>query len=516
MFKILKSLKSNRKDYEVISFEKLVNQIKSPDTNVEAARTAGKPSKAYDLLKENIIPCYYPNDLDGKSTGYIYLDIDGFNNSIEATEYRTSLLSNPNTVDLIHACWLSLSNKGLSILVQVDDLNPTNYDQYWNSLNQLFNNRLDTQAKGYNKLNCISSDPSIYLNTNSKVFKLDTIQQGGSKHCYIQKGNNNHIVNPLPQELKPVFWSTQLPDSVYEDINTPVYYPEGIDYLKINLRQYLTNKIQVGLRHKIIGAICLQLLAINPEADRRQLFNAILSINSKYCQTPLTKKEVIGIFNANYKKYLTTGIDVSKYVVKKYVWYHHQCQLPKADRISITKRLLGASAKEAKEQLIYDTIELLISQNKKVTRKEIIELTSLSESTLKRYWKPFKGMIDEHNSILTPKTVKTAKTIKLNNTDMTEELKSKRQIAIKLIEEGKYSDLIQYASNDVNRSYIEKTLKNTTSTTHTRNKVLYTLAMYGYEYLKVSYPTVLNNEVKYDLIDSDYEYQVSKQSRLIA
>ena len=43
--------------------------------------------------------------------------------------------------------------------------------------------------------------------------------------------------------------------------------------------------------------------------ERSQLMNAMLSINTNYCQIPLSKEEVISIFNVNYKKFKEGKLD---------------------------------------------------------------------------------------------------------------------------------------------------------------------------------------------------------------
>lgn len=57
---------------------------------------------------------------------------------------------------------------------------------------------------------------------------------------------------------------------------------------------------------------------------------------------------------------------------------------------------IKGKGKEYTEQLINDRIELL-QDGRLITRKRLEDFTGLSESTIKRYWKPFKSSVDEYN-----------------------------------------------------------------------------------------------------------------------
>lgn len=101
-------------------------------------------------------------------------------------------------------------------------------------------------------------------------------------------------------------------------------------------------------------------------------------------------------------------------------------------------------------------------------------------------------------------------------TDMNEVAKNKKNTVIRLIEERNYDDLLQLASDNVTKNALQTTFGNTTSSIGAKNKVVYSLTMYGYEYVKMSHQLILNREVNYDLIDSDYEYMCTKHPKLVA
>lgn len=429
MFKLIQSLNANRSHFETITIDLLIEKIKSPSIAVENARAAGKKINrtAYDQIKQTTIEAYHPNELDGVSTGFIYLDVDDFDSTEDAVAYRQQIIN--KFPDLITLCWLSVSNLGLSILIKVENLTKSNYNEYWDVLNQLFDCKLDKNSRGFSKVNCISFDPSVYINLDSISFEEF---KGGAVVGYFPlnlitnyctppdelETNNSHNNQPLHPPLISIRYQTGLDDSAFQNINTPVIIPEGMKILRINARYFLKNRIKVGNRNKVLSALSMQLIVLNPlpagyseKVLRGQLLNALLHINKNYVVEPLTKDEVIKIFNPNYKKYKQQGyLDVNKYLNEtRFVFWHSECQIPAYDRVSIGLKLLNTSRRRGKEynqQLIHDAIEMLQDGNNPITRRTIMEVTGLKEDSVKRYWKPFKAIIDEYNTTISGNPVK--------------------------------------------------------------------------------------------------------------
>jgi len=142
---------------------------------------------------------------------------------------------------------------------------------------------------------------------------------------------------------------------------------------------------------------------------RRQLINAFLYMNTHYSVEPLSKDEVIRIFNANYKKYKTDGyLDVEKYKVNtRFVFWHSDCQIPSTERLSRGNTLLlnaRGKGKEYNEQLIYNAIES-IQDGKTITKQRLVEATGLSPKAVQRYSKGFKSLIDNYNESILQSSV---------------------------------------------------------------------------------------------------------------
>ena len=364
MFNIFSNLKRKKSD-GTITISELLKKIKSENINVTFCRSfLKKGTQQYDEYKVNNIEaisanCFnsinYRNAKYFKSSGFIYVDIDNFESKKAAIEYRERIVNN---LPFVYACWLSISEKGLSILVKVNKCNQPLYIKIYQKLIELnVLPGLDTRVIDYKRLCCISQDSNIYVNDNAIPF--------------------DNLYQIHPDYLN---WKTVIPDSEFENINTPAIYPDGKEYLEINLFKFRANKIENGYRTSTLGAISLQLIYLNPNAEFQQLLNGLKQFNKNYCKEPLTDKEVFNILNANFKK--KDSIEISKYLKKKQVFFHRNCQLLKPERLKVINQL----KRELKTDLIKDTIQVLQNQGLNPSIQIISEYTGIKEKTLRNHY----------------------------------------------------------------------------------------------------------------------------------
>jgi hypothetical protein len=96
--------------------------------------------------------------------------------------------------------------------------------------------------------------------------------------CYLGEYNTASTAPPLTY----VNYRATLPDHEFENVNTPVIYPQGKQVLDIDLQSLMKFKIPIGKRNSTLGALTMQLIEKNRTATRKQLLNASLYLN-KYC-----------------------------------------------------------------------------------------------------------------------------------------------------------------------------------------------------------------------------------------
>ena len=95
-------------------------------------------------------------------TGLMYIDID-------APDFK---IKNINKSD-IFAYYKSFGGKGYSIVVRVDNLTESNFNETYAYICSKLNisDYVDLGAKKTTQFNVVSYDEGMHLNTNSKIFK---------------------------------------------------------------------------------------------------------------------------------------------------------------------------------------------------------------------------------------------------------------------------------------------------------------------------------------------------------
>ncbi len=118
-------------------------------------------------LKTNNIPTYRFNfKFEGKATnetiieptGLIYIDVD---------DSTTIDLTNP----YIYACWKSLSETGLGILVKVDGLSLNNFKDTYHGIGNMLGIPMDLGACKATQQNVLTYDANLYHNNESFTFQ---------------------------------------------------------------------------------------------------------------------------------------------------------------------------------------------------------------------------------------------------------------------------------------------------------------------------------------------------------
>jgi len=419
-----------------ISFDQLVQKIKTPSQVVAFAREYRKGSTEYDEIKVNSIECFYPNQFNSPNyksprytigTGYVYLDIDCPSKE-EAVNFRNQLTKQH---PFITACWFSLSELGLGMLVKVENGGEFFFEQYWSKLNDIIEG-VDPATKNYNRLNAISHDPSIYV--NKECATLDSQY----------KFNQNSI-----------YYSTPIPDIEFENINTPVIYVGGKDVLEINLFPFKKRKVQEGYRNKTIGRIGSMLIALNPKAEPKQLESALLSINNNYCYPPQSSSEVLKSFNSNYKKYNKGQLNINKFLTSKTIFWHPLCQLNRKERTRIGRMKLSHAKLIQREKLVLDTMEILESQNLPINAKTIMEYTLMKKSVFYKTLKQSKEVTSKWHYFrlkqYTPSGDNMSRTEIMPNTVTFFSNLNDNQTLIKTSTQEKIYDAIEALQDNINK-----------------------------------------------------------------
>jgi len=184
----------------------------------------------------------------------------------------------------------------------------------------------------------------------------------------------------------------------WDDPNLPVFIPEGKDVIEVKLYLLFKYKVSEGNRNNTIGKLSMKLIYLNPlEQFRDEILKFVVKMNSMICTPPLTHKEVVNSFEANWKKHLAGELDVSTCFTKRRVFWSPECTLTGKQKRAVAAKYIQGNRKQQSLLKIENAIEDIFSEGEKIKQKDVIERTGLSARTVKNYWDQFKEMVAELN-----------------------------------------------------------------------------------------------------------------------
>lgn len=409
----------------------------------------GRRSTEYDHRKEQLPAiCYNARfkgykDLDHLKTinNLMFLDIDDLGSKEEAIDYKNHIIEKYNW---ILACNLSLSKIGLHVIIMVDKIiNNKDFNYKYDYISKVyFDSKLDKDSKSLIRYTVVPYDFNIYINESPNILDIEHIIRNKNKgicSAYIQNGlreeekiiSTAYTFSPFSQvkEIMNVAgrkydlkFRPDVDESLFNDPNIPIYIHEGIDVISINLYPYRYTGVKDGHRTDFIGVISAQMIYLNATPDnmdttiREDILKFILSINKKICDPPLSFKEVLNSYNANWKSYDAGELDVSKYFKKQKAFWSRNATIKGNDKRKVTCRIKNEPIVTETRKKIADAIEDIQFYKKKITQRKVAKVSGLGLPTVKKYWKEFKEMVRQSNFIIQNKSDVISEA-KIKNTD---------------------------------------------------------------------------------------------------
>lgn len=133
------------------------------------------------------------------------------------------------------------------------------------------------------------------------------------------------------------------------------------------------------------------------EQTHDEILKFVVKMNSMICSPPLTYKEVVNSFEANWKKHLAGDLDVSSCFTKRRIFWSLECTLKGKEKLKVASQYIQGNRKQPSLLKIEYAIEDIFNEGKKIKQKDVIERSGLSPRTVKNYWDQFKEMVDEMN-----------------------------------------------------------------------------------------------------------------------
>nr|WP_314834550.1 hypothetical protein [uncultured Flavobacterium sp.] len=383
---------------DLIPVEEILRTIKNGDSHlslIEKARKIGKGNDGYVYIKTYKLPtCRFNFQYRDKavnkniicSTGLIYIDVDGAD-TVPDSEY-------------VFAKWKSLSNTGFGILVKVENLTQTNFEETYNQLSEVIGIKSDPGARSPNQQNVLSYDSNLYYNPNSitytciekeeikKVSYSNIIKEkeriSSNDTFFKNEDNASYRDNNIDEYFKGEF--ADVPFLVFPDEKTKICQP---------FPAFKT--IEEGQRNwRMLSYLSMHAI-LNLNCDKEYLL--LKSYDMNYWMRPMLPKHEVSSIITNVLKKRKEGSLEMYFNKEKRILFNPKFKFSREEKRQITGREMGNIRSDKTSQLIYDTIESWdFEANGKITGEKVAELSKKSLTTIKRYWSKFKDYVKDLNT----------------------------------------------------------------------------------------------------------------------
>lgn len=413
-------------DIDTFLLHKYVNNERNPDYD---QRKEQLPAICYNASFRGYKDLEHLNSI----TNLMFLDIDDFSSTEEAQAYKSLIFGK---YDWILSCNLSLSKLGLHVIIKVDKINGNQdyNDKYDYISSTYFDGLLDKSSKSLTRYTVVPYDYNIYINENPNILDIDSIinrNEKGIRSAYIKDDNDSLLthnkgirsahkkeeiiytpytfsfLSPLNQIMSDAArkhslrFRQDVDESFFTDPDTPIYVPEGINVIDVNLIPLRDRKVREGNRTSFIGALTIKMIYLNIKSPdsinydtRRDIMKFIVHINNTICFPPLKHNEVLKSVNANWKKYKSGEMDFTKSFRKQRAFWSKNASLKGNEKRKVTCRIKNEPIVAESKRKIKEAIETLNATGKKITQKNVAEVPGLNLPLVKKYRKFYKECID--------------------------------------------------------------------------------------------------------------------------
>lgn len=387
MFQVIENWQK-RKIIDSVSIDSLVSMVRNPSNEylkkVSEIRKYPRKSKEYDNIKKTL-PCfttafnfrgYISNKNIGKSTGYLYLDIDDSDN-----------------IDLEHPSIVfyckSISNKGYSVIVGVIGVTPDNIQKVTRSVAQELDIKLDEDAISKDRLTVISYDINAYYNPEHTYFLYE----------------NGILKNPHHNTIHNIYISNDCnggkirKDNLFE-------FTKDIDFNGELYKDFKNNKIEYtklvtpfkevldGNRNTTMNKICFIMKGLNPEMDKDLTFSYLQSINVSKFSPTLSETEVKSIIDSVFR---IEKIELYPNTSRRFI-YNPDYDLSDGDKRVLNIKAINNDRVDKTKQDINNFIDnWKYDEFGKITQAKLIMVSCKNKKTIEKYYPEFKSKIIQLN-----------------------------------------------------------------------------------------------------------------------
>lgn len=348
-------------------------------------KTTTLPVVNYQFTFENKVL----NDNIIESTNLLFLEVDGKNHpNFTIDEIKK---------DKVYVYYKSLSNNGYHILVKTEGVTKDNFKNAFDFVVKEIGltKYYDKSAVKMTQASIMSYDPTLYINDNPFIFKFtDSFNVKDNKVSIKFSKSQKQDENDLEYKFKFSNIDNVIENTEFGEYNTFVNW-NGINIIECLC---IPNSINDGNRQNALLGYCNNLVILNPDANKQQVFNMMMRVNKSMCVNPVNEKRIENIVDTIYKYKYTSGLQ-PKYTIRKILFDKNSNKnLNKTEKLEIVNQILTEKRVNESKTKIYEIINNWdISTNGKISQTKVAQYYGMSKTTVNKYWNEFSEEIKKIN-----------------------------------------------------------------------------------------------------------------------
>ncbi len=379
------------------NIEEIVNFIKNPPVEhinlVNQARSLNRKSTEYANIKRHKLPAvsmafnFSKGYIKGKNidspTGYLYLDVDG----------KTELDFEINTT-YVCACWRSLSNTGIALVVKVEGLTADNLKPATAEIARLLDIPYDPRAVSIDRLTVLPYDPNALFNSNAIAINLDQLLPSENIKTETSKIFRDSVYKEnttigiqydgkIPLRNSSLKEIIQNMDFEYNENGVYDFGPNKVNYLYT----YLPKRVKSGSRERVLSLYSKNMMHLNPSLTKSDLLKLVSSANTLKLDNPLSYKEFKSIVDTTYtnrSEYHPPNNKTKRFLFKDNT-------LTPAQKSRLCLNVIHAERRQETQEKKDTLSEIFCNWNchtdGKISPKRIMEMTGFKKTFVYDYFK---------------------------------------------------------------------------------------------------------------------------------
>lgn len=332
----------------------------------------------------------------------MFAEID-FDSRNEAKAYKNRITLH---YDWIVACYFSLSQQGLHILIKMDQIHDNDdYNTKYDIISKkFFQGKLDNNSKSLTRYSITPFDSDIYINDIPKaLLSEELINSDNRLNQSVSLKGTSYIMQSVPQSylteeegISAIGVRSNNFDSLEGYDEQGIKFSENKDIVVIEAR--IGYNLAPGVRQNVLSSYANNLLFLNQWMPEEQFSKFIYSANKQCFTEPLEKKEVKKIIRSKLKNLRQNKLEAI--YTHRMIVFHPKCKMSREEKNHYVISVLARNKTIKSREKLYAILESWDFETYgRISVRNIAKNFPVSKKTVAKYYHEFKEYVVALNSV---------------------------------------------------------------------------------------------------------------------